>query len=124
MKITIFSTVALFVSPALAAKTWDVNVVNGLFYPQELNISPGDTVRWPNNDGGNHAIVQTTAGYRTCNKLAGGFNSGTKTKGQPYQRTFPRAGTTNYKDGVGSNCVNGATGTIIVSAAAAGGSSP
>ncbi|KAF9213882.1 hypothetical protein BGZ59_004666 [Podila verticillata] len=79
----------------MAAKTYDVNVVNGLFSPQELDIQPGDTVRWPNNDG-----------WR--------FNSGTKTKGQAYQRTFPKNTVVNYKDGVGANCINGATGTIYV----------
>ncbi|OAQ32932.1 hypothetical protein K457DRAFT_277089 [Linnemannia elongata AG-77] len=123
MKITALSVAALFVAPALAAKTWDVNVVNGLFSPQELNIAPGDSVRWPNNDGADHAIVQTTAGARTCNNLAGGFNSGRKTKGQAYMRTFPTAGAINYKDGIGANCVKGTVGTINVGTAGNGGSS-
>ncbi|KAG0029602.1 hypothetical protein BGZ82_007838, partial [Podila clonocystis] len=51
----------VMVAPAMAAKTWDVNVVSGLFSPQDLDIAPGDTVRWPNNDGGDHAIVETVA---------------------------------------------------------------
>ncbi|KAF9390323.1 hypothetical protein CPB97_009541 [Podila verticillata] len=106
--------IAAIVAPVLAAKTWDVNVVNGIFSPQELDIAPGDTVRWPNNDGTDHAIVQTTDGARTCNSTAGGFNSGVKTKGQSYQRVFPAAATVNYKDGVASNCAKGATGTIFV----------
>ncbi|KAF9130174.1 hypothetical protein BG015_004040 [Linnemannia schmuckeri] len=121
MKITAFSVAALFVAPALAAKTWDVNFVNGLFSPQELNIAPGDSVRWPNNDGAEHAIVQTNAGARTCNNLAGGFNSGSLTKGQAYQRTFPTASVINYKDGIGANCVKGAVGTINVGNAGNGG---
>ncbi|KAG0374110.1 hypothetical protein BGX24_010834 [Mortierella sp. AD032] len=120
MKITALSVAALFVAPALAAKTWDVNVVNGLFSPQELNIAPGDSVRWPNNDGADHAIVQTNNGARTCNNLAGGFNSGRKTKGQAYQRTFPTAGVVNYKDGIGANCVKGAVGTITIGSAGNG----
>ncbi|KAF9406068.1 hypothetical protein BGZ94_003256 [Podila epigama] len=107
-------TVAAIVAPALAAKTWDVNVVNGMFSPQELDIAPGDTVRWPMNDGADHAIVETTSGARTCNNKAGGFNSGRKTKGQAYQRTFRTVGHVNYKDGIGANCVRGATGTIFV----------
>ncbi|KAG0030026.1 hypothetical protein BGZ81_003128 [Podila clonocystis] len=105
---------AAIVAPALAAKTWDVNVVKGMFSPQELDIAPGDTVRWPNNDGADHAIVETNAGARTCNNKAGGFNSGRLTKGKAYQRTFRVAGTINYKDGIGANCVKGATGTIYV----------
>ncbi|KAG0018254.1 hypothetical protein BGZ82_000495, partial [Podila clonocystis] len=91
---------AAIVAPVLAAKTWDVNVVNGLFSPQELDIAPGDTVRWPNNDGADHAIVETNPGARTCNIKAGGFNSGRKTRGQAYQRIFPVAATVNYKDGI------------------------
>ncbi|KAF9902490.1 hypothetical protein EC991_004822 [Linnemannia zychae] len=120
MKFTTLSVAALFIAPALAAKTWDVNVVNGLFSPQELNIAPGDSVRWPNNDGADHAIVQTNNGARTCNNLAGGFNSGRKTKGQAYQRTFPTAGSINYKDGIGANCIKGAVGTINVGTAGNG----
>ncbi|GJJ68237.1 hypothetical protein EMPS_00583 [Entomortierella parvispora] len=116
-------TLAALIVPALAAKTWDVNVVNGLFSPQVLNIAPGDSVRWPNNDGANHAIVETNAGARSCNNKAGGFNSGTKTKGQAYQRSFPKATTVNYKDGVGANCIKGATGTIIVGSSGTSGSS-
>ncbi|KAG0337574.1 hypothetical protein BG000_005251 [Podila horticola] len=104
----------VMVAPAMAAKTWDVNVVNGLFSPQELDIAPGDTVRWPNNDGADHAIVETVAGARSCNNKPGGFNSGRKTKGQAYERIFPTAGAVNYKDGIGANCVKGASGTIYV----------
>ncbi|KAF8944694.1 hypothetical protein BGZ47_003919 [Haplosporangium gracile] len=73
--------------------TTDVNVVNGLFSPQELNIAPGDTVNWPNNDGADHTIVETNAGARTCNSKAGD--------------SIP-------VDGIGANCAKGATGTIYV----------
>ncbi|KAF9919722.1 hypothetical protein FBU30_010613 [Linnemannia zychae] len=114
MKIAALSVATIFIAPALAAKVWDVNFVNGLFSPQVLNIAPGDSVRWLNNDGGDHAIVQTNSGSRTCNNLAGGFNSGVKSKGETYQRTFPNAGSVNYKDGVGANCVKGAVGTINI----------
>ncbi|KAF9297569.1 hypothetical protein BGZ88_009602 [Linnemannia elongata] len=111
--ITALALVA-FIAPSVLAKTWDVNVVNGLFSPQELDIAPGDTVNWPNNDGADHAIVETNAGARTCNSKAGGFNSGRKMKGQAYSRVFPTAGVVNYKDGIGANCMKGATGTIFV----------
>lgn len=107
---------AVIVAPALAAKTWDVNIgANGQFSPQEIDIAPGDTVRWPNADGGDHAIVETMSGPRTCINKPGGFNSGRLPKNQAYQRVFPTAGTVNYKDGVGANCVSkGASGTIFI----------
>ncbi|KAG0360256.1 hypothetical protein BC939DRAFT_435578 [Gamsiella multidivaricata] len=107
-------TLIAFIAPALAAQTYDVNIVNGKFSPQVLDVAPGDTVRWPLNDGADHAIVQTEPGPRSCNSLPGGFNSGRKTSGQSYQRTFPNQTVVNYKDGIGANCANGATGTIYV----------
>jgi len=111
--ITVLAFVALM-APSVLAKSWDVTFANGKFSPQELDIAPGDTVVWPNNDGADHAIVETDAGARSCVSKVGGFNSGLKTKGQAYQRTFPAAAVVNYKDGIGANCVNGATGTIFV----------
>ncbi|KAF8926742.1 hypothetical protein EDD21DRAFT_427170 [Dissophora ornata] len=112
MKFSSLALIAAIAAPVLAAKTWDVNIVNGTFSPQELTIAPGDSVSWILSDGADHAIVETTPGNRTCNSLAGGFNSGTKTNGTTYQRTFPNATIVNYKDGVGANCLKGATGTI------------
>ncbi|KAF9315841.1 hypothetical protein BG006_003685 [Podila minutissima] len=107
---------AAIVAPALAAKTWDVNIgANGQFSPQEIDIAPGDTVRWPNTDGGDHAIVETIAGPRGCINKPGGFNSGRLPKNQAYARIFPTAGTVNYKDGVGANCLTkDASGTIYI----------
>ncbi|KAF9365181.1 hypothetical protein BGX34_011075 [Mortierella sp. NVP85] len=92
-----------------------------MFSPEEIQIAPSDSVRWPLDDGGDHAIVQTVPGNRTCNNLEGGFNSGRKTKGQAYQRTFPVTGVVNYKDGIGANCLKGAMGTIYVGTGPSGG---
>ncbi|KAF9902648.1 hypothetical protein BX616_001860 [Lobosporangium transversale] len=114
-EITTFTTLALLVAPALAAKTWDVKIDDGKFSPSILDISPGDTVRWPLDDGGDHAIVETIPGPQSCTAKSGGFNSGRKTAGQPYQRTFPVQGVVNYKDGIGANCAkNNTVGTIYV----------
>ncbi|KAG0254609.1 hypothetical protein BG011_005631 [Mortierella polycephala] len=115
MKFTTLSFIAAIAAPALvSAKTWDVNINNNKFDPQELDVAPGDSVRWPMTGSGDHAIVQTNDGAPSCNSKAGGFNSGRKTQGQAYQRTFPNATTINYKDGIGANCLNGAKGTIFV----------
>ncbi|KAG0315893.1 hypothetical protein BGZ97_007716 [Linnemannia gamsii] len=110
--ITVLALVA-FIAPSVLAKTWDVTVVNGTFSPQVLDIAPGDTVNWPNNDA-DHAIVETNPGARSCVSMAGGFNSGRKMKGQAYSRVFPAQAVVNYKDGIGANCAKGATGTIYV----------
>ncbi|KAG0222812.1 hypothetical protein BGW42_006319 [Actinomortierella wolfii] len=113
LEIPALAMLAALMAPILAAKTWDVTWDNGIPKPQELDILPGDTVRWPNADG-SHAIVETIPGPRTCTAKTGGFNSGTKPQGQAYQRTFPTAGVVNYKDGIGTNCQRGAMGTIYV----------
>ncbi|KAG0339314.1 hypothetical protein BG004_006869 [Podila humilis] len=119
----VIALVALVV-PAMAAKTWDVNFANGKFTPQDLDILAGDTVRWPNDDGAEHAIVETGAPNPSCTSKAGGFNSGSKTKGQAYQRTFSQNSTVTYKDGIGANCQNGAYGTIYVGPRPAGAPKP
>ncbi|KAG0325626.1 hypothetical protein BG004_003169 [Podila humilis] len=105
---------AAMVAPVLAAKTWDINFADSMFAPQELDIAPGDSVNWLMNDNTDHAIVETIPGPRTCNSKIGGFNSGRKTPGQTYTRVFPLAGVVNYKDGIGANCLKGATGTIYI----------
>ncbi|KAF9135589.1 hypothetical protein BGW39_001915 [Mortierella sp. 14UC] len=110
--ITVLALVA-FIAPSVLAKSWDVTV-DGKFSPQELDIALDDTVVWPNNDGADHAIVETNPGAHTCNSKAGGFNSGRKTEGQAYQRTFSAQAVVNYKDGMGTSCANGTHGTIFV----------
>ncbi|KAF8985696.1 hypothetical protein BGZ46_002441 [Entomortierella lignicola] len=104
-------------APAFA-KTWDVKIVNGAFSPSSLDIAPGDTVRWVNNDGAQHAFVETDSG---CIPKVGGFNSGSKPIGQPYVRTFHSEGVVNYKDGIGANCAKlNSIGSINVSAKISG----
>jgi plastocyanin len=114
MKFTTISLIAAMIAPALAAKTWDIHVVNGLFPPQVLKIELGDSVRWSNNDDVDYSIVETTS-RRGCNNKPSGFNSGRMTKGQAYQQLFPAKGTYNYKNGIARNCEKGTTGTIKVS---------
>ncbi|KAF9354994.1 hypothetical protein BGX34_010707 [Mortierella sp. NVP85] len=110
-----FDITALVLTALVAVQTWDVNIVDGMFEPAILNIAPGDTVRWPLNDGADHAIVQTIDGARSCiSKISGRFNSGRKTPGKAYQQTFRQASVVNYKDGIGANCFKGAVGTIFV----------
>lgn len=112
LDITVLALVA-FIAPSVLAKTWEVTEANNRFSPQELDIAPGDTVTWTCTDNST-AIVETNPGARSCTAKTGGFNSGKKLQGQIYSRTFPAQAVVNYKDGLGSNCANGATGTIYV----------
>ncbi|KAF9279721.1 hypothetical protein BGZ68_007730 [Mortierella alpina] len=103
------------VAPALAVKTWDINIrPDGKFSPPSLTIMPGDTVRWPNTNGGSHAIVQTDASG-SCKSMVSGFNSGSLAANKAYQRVFSSPAVIYYKDGVGANCKSKlAVGTIFV----------
>ncbi|OAQ25780.1 hypothetical protein K457DRAFT_35060 [Linnemannia elongata AG-77] len=100
--ITALALVA-FIAPSVLATTWEVNFANFQFSPQELDVAPGDTVKWSNSDSADRAIVETNTGARTCNSRTGGFNSGPMMKGHFYSRVFPTAGVVNYKDGIGAN---------------------
>ncbi|KAG0004457.1 hypothetical protein BGZ79_009237 [Entomortierella chlamydospora] len=98
-----------------AAKTWSVNTVNGSFSPAIIDIASGDTVRWPNADGPDHAFVQTEPGYRSCTPKSGGFNPGRKTVGKSYRCTFQSEGEVSYKGGIGASYAKlNSTGTIYV----------
>ncbi|KAG0290553.1 hypothetical protein BGZ96_005974 [Linnemannia gamsii] len=116
--ITVLAVVAL-IAPSVFAKTWNVTESNNQFTPQELDIAPGDTVSWTSTTG-TYAIVETNDGPRSCVSKSGGFNSGTKDQGVAYSRIFPAAAVVNYKDGVSSNCANGAMGTVFVGPRPAG----
>ncbi|MBI3639141.1 MAG: PEFG-CTERM sorting domain-containing protein [Thaumarchaeota archaeon] len=60
-----------------------------------LNISPGDTVMWTNNDNVNHTIVN---GLPYSPQRGDIFDSGTIAPGKTYSFTFYNAGTYKYSD--------------------------
>ena len=67
------------------------------FTPSILNISPGDTVTWTNNDNVDHVIV---SGLPYANQIGTIFDSGTIAPGKTYSFTFQDAGTYKYSDEV------------------------
>ena len=67
------------------------------FTPSILNISPGDTVTWTNNDNVDHTIV---SGLPYANQIGTIFDSGTIAPGKTYSFTFQDAGTYKYSDKV------------------------
>ena len=60
-----------------------------------LNISPGDTVMWTNNDNVNHILVN---GLPYANQRGDMFDSGVIAPGKTYSFTFYNAGTYKYSD--------------------------
>ena len=60
-----------------------------------LNISPGDTVMWTNNDNMNHTLVD---GLPYAAQRGTIFDSGAIAPGKTYSFTFYNAGTYKYSD--------------------------
>jgi predicted secreted protein with PEFG-CTERM motif len=93
--------------PSSFADTSQVNIIPGsgpsdycsetvtCFTPSILNISPGDTVTWTNNDNVDHAVV---SGLPYANQIGTIFDSGAIAPGKTYSFTFYNAGTYKYSD--------------------------
>ncbi|HYL67477.1 MAG TPA: PEFG-CTERM sorting domain-containing protein [Nitrosopumilaceae archaeon] len=93
--------------PPVFADTFQVSIIPGsgpsdycsetatCFTPSILNISPGDTVTWTNNDNVDHTIVN---GLPYANQIGTIFDSGTIAPGKTYSFTFYNAGTYKYSD--------------------------
>ena len=65
------------------------------FTPSILNIFPGDTVTWTNNDNVDHIIV---SGLPYANQIGTIFDSGTIAPRKTYSFTFYDSGTYKYSD--------------------------
>lgn len=103
------TALAMAALPARAADQ-SVNIAGLAFSPASVNVNPGDTVTWTNNDAG---IPHTVTADN------GSFDSGNMTTGQSFSQTFSTAGTFAYHCNVHPQM----TGTVVV-AAASGGTTP
>ena len=65
------------------------------FTPSIVNISPGDTITWINDDNVDHTVV---SGLPYANQVGTIFDSGTIASGKTYSFTFYNAGTYKYSD--------------------------
>jgi plastocyanin len=91
-------------TPARAAQTHTVNIVDFSFEPGQLTIAVGDTVTWTNEDGAAHTATAT----------GGAFDSGNMEQGDAFSFTFASAGDYPYLCTYHPEM----TGTIFVRAAA------
>lgn len=66
----------------------DVAINAGAFYPAALNVAPGDTVTWTNQDGETHRVVADD----------GSWDSGDLGPGISYTWTAPMAASWSYSD--------------------------
>ena len=92
-------------TPARAAQTHTVSIVDFSFEPGQLTIAIGDTVTWTNDDGAAHTATAT----------GGAFDSGNIEPGDAFSFTFASAGEYAYLCTYHPEM----TGTIIVQAAGA-----
>ncbi len=67
------------------------------FSPSILNVSPGDTVTWTNNDNVNHTV---TSGLPYQDQEGILFDSGSIMKGKSFSFTFHDIGTYKYFDSI------------------------
>jgi plastocyanin len=92
MKLSILLSVIVslsLLSVAVAEKkktaSHDVSIKSMKFEPGELQIAPGESVTWTNNDDRDHTVVCT-----------GEFKSGNLGKGDSFQHTFAKPGKFNF----------------------------
>ena len=74
-------------NPNTTGKTYNVDIGNFKFTPQNLQIKKGDTVIWKNSDSVSHTVTSDTGTE---------LSSETLSTGQSYSHTFTTAGTINY----------------------------
>lgn len=79
--------VALVLMPGLAsAKEVKVSIANLKYKPQTVEVSPGDTVVWTNDDDRGHTVVSD----------GGDFSSGEIGSGKHFRHEFKTAGEFSY----------------------------
>lgn len=100
-------------APAESVEGAQVTMQNTSFQPQELNVQPGATVTWTNEDNFAHTV---TAGTR--DNPSGLFDSGNVAAGGTFNFTFEEPGTYEYFCSIH----DGMRGVIVVGEGEGGGS--
>jgi len=100
--VLIVGSLALPFVPIARAAITDVSISNFAFVQSSVTISPGDSVRWTNNDGVTHTVTSNTGAWTPLTLAAG--ESGTI--------PFANAGTYAYHCSIHPSM----TGTVVVTA--------
>jgi plastocyanin len=93
-----------------------VTISDFAFLPQKIEIRPGTTVTWSNNDAVTHTVTSTD-GFGVDAKTTFTFGSDALGQGQTFSFTFDKAGTYFYECTIHKS-LPAMHGEIIVSAAA------
>jgi plastocyanin len=83
-----------------SASQQNQNYVNGYYSPDQIQIVPGTTIIWTNNDSVAHSIWSGTATYRPVNPYIpdGIIKSGSIAPGQTFQVVINSTGITRFYD--------------------------
>ena len=83
-----------------AASQQNQNYVNGYYTPDQIQITPGTTIIWTNNDSVAHSIWSGTATLSTVNPYVpdGKIKSGSIAPGQTFQVIINSTGITRFYD--------------------------
>lgn len=87
---TLLLTGANSTATAQPSATVNVSITATGFAPEDVNVRPGDTVTWRNNDTGSHQVVSDL----------GVFKSPVLKPGQTYSYTFDTESAYSYHDGM------------------------
>jgi plastocyanin len=113
-------------SPAPAATAGPngavVTISNFAFLPQKIEIRPGTTVTWTNNDPVTHTVTSTDS-LGIDAQATFTFRSDTLSQGQTFSFTFDKAGTYFYECTIHKS-LRAMHGEIVVGAGASGKGSP
>ncbi|MDE1816042.1 MAG: hypothetical protein KGI11_05745 [Thaumarchaeota archaeon] len=83
-----------------SASQQNLNYVNGYYSPDQIQISPGTTIIWTNNDSIAHSIFSGTATFSTTNPYVpdGKIKSGMIAPGQTFEVTINDTGMIRFYD--------------------------
>ncbi|MDE1866171.1 MAG: hypothetical protein KGI08_00470 [Thaumarchaeota archaeon] len=83
-----------------SASQQNQNYVNGYYSPDQIQIAPGTTIIWTNNDNVAHSIWSGAATFSTVNPYVpdGKIKSGSIAPGQTFQVTINDTGLTRFYD--------------------------
>lgn len=107
------SLLAFAAAVAETGQIFDVNM-SGLFYfPSNITIKVGDTVKW-HFDGNKHSVTQAVK-VGGCTQPKGGFDSGEVTSStEVFTQTFTVPGEYPYYCKTYGHCHGGMKGIVIV----------
>ena len=106
-------SLALPVAPAEAADA-GVSMVNVRFEPAEVQVTPGSTVTWTNDDGMPHEVTADDGSFDSSPACEPSTGTGCVESGESFAHTFTTAGRYPYHCPLHGSPGRGMTGIVVV----------